>query len=69
MQTYQIQINEEQRAAIEAALAAVPQDVMSQQTEEVQALQSMFQRLPADEIMMQTKYGHKPGSSLHGFCL
>ena len=67
MQTYTISISEDQRAAIEAALAAVPQDVMSQQTEEVQALHSMFQRLPADETEMQTQYGHKPGISIHGF--
>ena len=67
MQTYTISISEGQRAAIQAALAAVPQDVMAQQTEEVQALHSMFQRLPGDEVMMQTKYGHKPGLSIHGF--
>lgn len=67
MQTYTISISEDQRAAIEAALANIPQDVMAQQTEEVQALLSMFQGLPVDEIKMQTKYGHKPGLSIHGF--
>lgn len=70
---YQVQINEQQRAIIERALALLVGNAGSElpadDHNEVEILHGLFKDLPAGELDMQEKYGHQPGQTLHGFCL
>lgn len=63
MATYTIQIHESQRALIEAALCATNPAPGS----EAESLFKMFNELPVNELEMQTKYGHRSGTTTHGF--
>lgn len=73
--TYKVCLNEQQRAIIQRALVLylagykASDELPADDHTEALSLHSMTKGLPADELEMQTKYGHAPGTTLHGFAL
>ena len=71
---YRIQISEQQRVIILAALHASIGDDQAATNDgtpedEPRVLRELFDMLPHDEAEMVLVHGHTPGQSLHGFCL
>lgn len=74
MASYKISISEQQRAIIQRALALYlmghdPRELPADDKQVSQDLHSMFQTLPHDEAEQVARYGHAPGTTLHGFCV
>lgn len=71
--SYTIQISEEQRSILEAALSELyPTQVAFPQGApifEPALLRDMLRDLPAQEKEMVEKHGCRPGQSVHGFSL